>query len=479
MNTPRDRERSTKLNNMLSKKNLLVYLALLSVWLGFAAWQYSEHQRFDEVMRRSKKNRSQDLTTTFSIVIRSIGRYGIVQRDFMESALDDLSKSADVRGVSLFNSDGELVISSGEPLDLSLAQLSVDKEVWLAESFITITPLQIGEERPPRYRRDGQKSSASQPTTSSQPATRNVASSSTRPLRKPSWMSDEDFAQMMRLEGPHYLALKMNAQVALRAVRRDRLTRTTLVIIAFIAAAGLAAAWFAAARSMNLQLRLARVKETNKILREMNLAAAGLAHETRNPLNLVRGMAQMISKDTTDAVKDRAEKIVNEVDRVSSRLNEFLDYSKPRDAHLAPTNLNLVIRDVANALETDLEDKQVVLKFEGPQDTHVLADEALLRQVIFNLLLNALQAIPEKGNVTIAIVANYNHEIVLEVRDNGPGVPAESHDEIFKPYFTTRSEGTGLGLAIVRQFVTAQQWDIKYTIENGLSVFRISGIQTT
>lgn len=290
-------------------------------------------------------------------------------------------------------------------------------------------------------------------------------------------MSEEAFAQLMRLQGPHFLAINTSTASIIASVRQDKFMRLSLVFIALVAALGLAAAWLAASRSMDLQVRLARAQETNKMLREMNLAAAGLAHETRNPLNLVRGMAQIINKEAPGPeIRTRAQNIINEVDRVSSRLNEFLDYSKPRSAHLAPTNLKHVVGDVANALETDLEDKRVLLTIEGP-DVEVQADEVLLRQVIFNLLLNALQAVPERGRVMVAIVPQANREVLLEVRDDGPGVPPESQEEIFRPYFTLRPEGTGLGLAVVRQFVVAHQWEIKYQFQEGLSVFRISGVR--
>ena len=95
---------------------------------------------------------------------------------------------------------------------------------------------------------------------------------------------------------------------------------------ALIAALGLGVAWRGTVRSAQLQMRLVRAQEMNVHLREMNLAAAGLAHETRNPLNLVRGLAQMISKDAGDApeVHDKALKITEEVDRVTNYLNEFI-----------------------------------------------------------------------------------------------------------------------------------------------------------
>ena len=88
------------------------------------------------------------------------------------------------------------------------------------------------------------------------------------------------------------------------------------------------------------------------------------------------------------------------------------------------------------------------------------ADEQLLRQVLFNLLLNAIQSVSESGKIEIAVERASATEAVLEIRDDGPGVPAANRPEIFKPYFTTRSSGTGLGLAVVSQNVLAHGWEI-------------------
>jgi len=228
-----------------------------------------------------------------------------------------------------------------------------------------------------------------------------------------------------------------------------------------------------------LELRLARASATNSQLREMNIAAAGLAHETRNPLNIVRGLAQLISRDAQapGEIRERAGGIVKEVDRVTGRLSEFIDYSKPREARPAPTSLHAIVRDVERALQTDREDKAIQFTLSGPELV-AEADESLLRQVLFNLLLNAFQAVDKGGLVEVVIGKAKPEEAWLEVRDNGPGVPPEIREEIFRPYFTTHEDGTGLGLAVVRQIALAHNWEIRYIpADNGGSIFRLGGLR--
>jgi len=91
----------------------------------------------------------------------------------------------------------------------------------------------------------------------------------------------------------------------------------------------------------------------------------------------------------------------------------------------------------------------------------VEADEQLLRQALFNLLMNAIQAVDKKGEIQIIASKRHTSEASLEIIDNGPGVPEHQRAEIFKPYFTTHEKGTGLGLAVVQQIVLAHGWEIE------------------
>jgi signal transduction histidine kinase len=256
--------------------------------------------------------------------------------------------------------------------------------------------------------------------------------------------------------------------------------RIALSFIALVATGGIGLAWHTNMRSTAMEGRLIRASEVNAHLQEMNLAAAGLAHETRNPLNIVRGQAQMIAKEA-DGVKpevgNRIRAIVEEVDRVTARLNQFLDYSKPRQVKPGPTDLAAVVRDVTRTMQSDLEDKFIEFAVAGPEVT-IEADETLLRQVLFNLILNAIQSAERGGRVGVHIEREHGDSWAFEVVDNGPGVPPESRDQIFRPYFTTHTGGTGLGLAVVRQIVLAHQWEIAYLPgEGGGSRFRIHGVK--
>jgi two-component system, NtrC family, sensor histidine kinase HydH len=238
-------------------------------------------------------------------------------------------------------------------------------------------------------------------------------------------------------------------------------------------------AWRNVSRNSDLQIRLVKASEMNSHLSQMNFAAAGLAHETRNPLNLIRGLAQMITLHANDAPKlrEHASTIIEEADRVTVQLNEFINYSKPREAHFAPVEVSRLVADVGRTLLPDIEDKQI--RFRPPAaPLTVQADEQLLRQALFNLLLNAVQAVEPGGQVEVRWAATGATDAVLEICDDGPGVPEAERANIFKPYVTMRPKGVGLGLAIVQQIVAAHRWEIacELNLPRG-ALFRLSHLK--
>ena len=107
-----------------------------------------------------------------------------------------------------------------------------------------------------------------------------------------------------------------------------------------------------------------------------------------------------------------------------------------------------------------MKEKKINLQVIG-EPLSIEADDQLLRQALFNLLLNAIQAVEPGGEIRVFAARRNAAEAVLEIRDNGPGVPQERRTEIFRPYFTTHKTGTGLGLAVVQQIVLAHGWEIE------------------
>jgi signal transduction histidine kinase len=296
---------------------------------------------------------------------------------------------------------------------------------------------------------------------------------------RPRWMSDQQYQTMLQEKGVHSFAIVMWVQPLHAAVTRDLWLRAIIALLAAISVIGLSVAWSNIARTAELQIRLVRASELNSHLKEMNLAAAGLAHETRNPLNIIRGMAQMISKSDAPAdLREKSKAIVDETDKVTAQLNEFINYSRPREVRRVRVALNAAVAEVVRALNYDIDEKKISVDAKV-EAFPIEADEQLLRQALFNLLLNAIQAVGPNGQIQFSAQKNGASGAILEIRDNGPGVPPEQRQEIFKPYFTTHQKGTGLGLAVVQQIVLAHGWEIECLAnEPRGAVFRISHLKS-
>jgi signal transduction histidine kinase len=292
-------------------------------------------------------------------------------------------------------------------------------------------------------------------------------------------MKEEDYKALLANKTAHTFVLVMSTEPILKAESNDLWIRLIIGLLGTMAAAGFAVAWRGLIGTSELQLRLVRASEQNLHLKELNLAAAGLAHETRNPLNIIRGLAQLIGKQEhiPSEIAAKSREIINETDRVTAQLNEFINYSRPREVRRAAIELSAVAAEVARALDFDIKEKKIKLEV-LVESVVIEADEQLLRQALFNLVLNAIQAVPAQGVIRVRASRRSNEEAFIEISDNGPGVAPENRGEIFKPYFTTHQDGTGLGLSVVQQIVLAHGWEIQCVAnEPAGALFRISHVK--
>jgi signal transduction histidine kinase len=292
-------------------------------------------------------------------------------------------------------------------------------------------------------------------------------------------MSEAEYKSLLETRGLHGVIIAMSTENFRRASAQDLWIRFLICCFAGLSVGGLGLAWRNVSKSSELQMRLLRASELNSHLKQMNLAAAGLAHETRNPLNIIRGLAQMVSKqeDASPEIRKKVRDILDETDRVTAQLNEFINYSRPREVRRSVVAVGSLIGEVVRALSYDIDEKKIHLE-KGGEQLSIEADEQLLRQCLFNLLLNATQAVATHGEIRVAAQSEENGEASIEIIDNGPGVAEHQRLEIFKPYFTTHEKGTGLGLAVVQQIVLAHGWEIECRANHPKgAIFRITHLK--
>jgi len=183
---------------------------------------------------------------------------------------------------------------------------------------------------------------------------------------------------------------------------------------------------------------------------------AAIAHEIRNPLSGIKGYAQLLLEDPRcPGDGTPAALIVEESLRLERLVNDLLSYVRTRPLPAAPVRIAEVIRCSLGMLAPDAENQSVNIAVDLVDDLLATGDRDELEQVFLNLLRNALQAMPEGGDLQVGM-RREKGVVVIEIRDTGQGIPVEDWSRIFTPFMTTRARGTGLGLAISRKIV--EEW---------------------
>jgi signal transduction histidine kinase len=228
----------------------------------------------------------------------------------------------------------------------------------------------------------------------------------------------------------------------------------------------------------NKQLREAeaQVRRTER-LAALGQLSAGLAHEIRNPLSTIKGSAEVLLKnvDANGAVAhELAGFISSEVDRTNALVTRFLDFARPLQLRMEKTEIAEVIDEAVAQVEkyTPPLDVSIYTNY-SPDIPPFPMDRQLIERVLYNLILNAAQASPSEGSITVK-TRQVGDTVEISVIDRGSGIAAKDRESIFNPFFTTKSSGVGLGLAIVSKIIDEHGGQITVESEPGAgSVFHV------
>jgi signal transduction histidine kinase len=216
----------------------------------------------------------------------------------------------------------------------------------------------------------------------------------------------------------------------------------------------------------NRAMQHARLKEQlnqSEKLAALGQMVAGVAHEIKNPLGIVRSTAELLGAKTEGMQKKLAQVIVEESTRLNGVVNEFLDFARPQKANLQPCPPREVLARLNLFLENQMRECQITLAVHDLSGSaKAMLDSEQIYRAFFNIVTNALQAMeknpPEKKRLDITIKpAEFECRAWLNIvfDDSGPGFPPDFAMRIFEPFFTTKDNGTGLGLSIVKTIVEA------------------------
>ncbi len=292
-----------------------------------------------------------------------------------------------------------------------------------------------------------------------------------------------DYAADMAQDTRRLLRIREEALQEATAIARSRLNRLVKLLVGTLVAIVILSAALSALvyRDLIRPLRLELVESKNLIARQEKLAslgvlAAGVAHEIRNPLTAIKARLftqQRRLEQGSPAAAD-ADIIHSEIHRLERIVRGFLEFARPADPVPDELSARSVLAEVRDLLAPDAQSRNAEILLDPGPDLRLHADRSQLKQVLINLVRNGLEALGETGEIRLRVQRADHHPstlpspaAIIEVSDNGTGLPAEALSRLFDPFFTTKADGTGLGLAIAARIVEKHGGSIEYRAAAG------------
>jgi two-component system sensor histidine kinase HydH len=228
-------------------------------------------------------------------------------------------------------------------------------------------------------------------------------------------------------------------------------------VVAFAAMIVLGIFSYTLLRNARRLIALQNREQSDRHLRMLGTMAASLAHEIRNPLGAMKGLTQLAQEELPPdhIAQPQLMTVVSEAERLEKLVTDLLDFSRAKEPQISEFDLAALIFDIKTILNSRPEASKVAMRISANPNPLILrSDPAGLRQVLLNVLINAIEATPQGETVTLTTMLDESHKsIVIRIDDSGKGLGDRDPDELIQPFFTTKIQGTGLGLAISKQII--------------------------
>lgn len=436
-----------------------ISLTLPAAWAVLIGVQYHEYTHERESAQAGLVREAKTIHNAVLGGIRSHRRMGRFLSEQLQAALDELVQSEGLLAAAIYASGEKPLLAAGRT-EL-LAERRAAGEHWEPDGFRWIAEFSLPTD------------SDSPPGAGMGPGGSGLGWGRGRRLMA-------ETPGPLAAGGAFCIGLALDRQNVDRQCLRAAQLRGVVAATGGLVLLCLAWIWRTTVRLAEARGRAQMLELETRHLRELGQAASGLAHETRNPLGLIRGWGQRLLESHLPSPQQReqAAAMVEECDRVTARINQFLAFARPRRPSLESVRVADLVEELAALMQPDLEAKQLrIIRNAELNSLWAQADRELLRQALFNLLGNAAAFSPPGGTIDVTLRRDDDGGLRLEVADRGPGVAAQAIESLFTPYFTTRPDGTGLGLAIVHQIAMAHGWRAGYSPrDGGGAAFWLDGI---
>lgn len=228
-----------------------------------------------------------------------------------------------------------------------------------------------------------------------------------------------------------------------------------------------------------------KIIEENELLREQLIKtekfravatlASGIAHEIKNPLTAIQAFNEYLprKKDDPEFMAKYQSIMCKETKRINNLLQELLAFAKPNAPEMRNTNVDQVIGDIISLIEQKCVEQKISIQKNLNATTTIQADANQLKQAFLNILLNAIDAMPEGGTLTIETTKNRTR-LIITIKDTGCGIPATELPHIFEPFYSNKNNGTGLGLSITQRIIEKHGGEIQVeSIPTEYTTFKI------
>ncbi len=471
--------------------NWLVLFGVLLIVLAVLAVSTQDRLfRTRELMTNSLTSQGELVIRSLESAARASMRHGFGRRVMMQSLVEEMLDHPHVESLTLVGPYGWFVTASKTPKD---SKNSVPKNLvphikngdpimmfehgslWVGRQFKPLRPLRRGNQPlpewacPPWLQQNKPEPDASTcPLPENPPPEkRNLGSGGGKqgrgggpglmmgPVELVPGNGDEDARP--------YALIQLNTKQFEAAAAEDLHQALFLACLIFAAAGAAAAAMVYYAKRKDSELmRLRRQMAQSQHMAAVGRLAASVAHEIRNPLSALRGLVQFITKGyPPDSRQGQYGAVaVEEVDRLERVVSGLLDYARPKEPRRAPLDLVESVESTMALMNDDPRCEGIDISVVAPDELPgVTADPDQMRQVILNLMVNALEALNGRGRLEFRL-RKAKSRLELEVADSGPGLEGTTPESLFDPFFSTKERGSGLGLAIARRIARAHGGDL-------------------